>query len=225
MESPSSQTPLKQEFAHNREFAYKGVIEDICNLNWSELSRDELINAASAYYYFSIQFRENLQIARNYYPDDERLMDLDRGERDTDNLSPWPGVAAAGEKMNHDEFMRRALALETIPEARRRSLEELGQSYLASIRAMDGTTRALSIASYEDGGLQAVFGAILQAQNWDGPALEAFKHFLKEHIRFDSDPDAGHGALCRHLTVDDRILPLWTAFRQIFVQAAPALEA
>ena len=117
--------------------------------------------------------------------------------------------------MNHDEFMRRALAQETISEARRGFLEELGQSYLTRIRAMDGMTRALSIASYEDGGLQAVFGAILQARNWDGPALQAFKHFLKEHIRFDSDPDAGHGALCRHLKVDDQILPLWTAFRHI----------
>ena len=159
MESPLSEITLKPEFTLNREFAYKGVIDDICNLNWCELSRDELINAAWAYYYFSIQFRENLEIARRYYPDDERLMDLDRGERNTDNLSPWPGVAAAGEKMNHDEFMRRALAQETISEARRGFLEELGQSYLTQIRAMDGMTRALSIASYEDGGLQAVFGA------------------------------------------------------------------
>ena len=225
MESQLSQMPPKQEFVHKLEFAYKGVIDDICNLNWSELSRDELINVAWVYYYFSIQFRENLEIARKSYPDDDRLQDLDRGERDTDNLSPWPGVAAAGEKMNHDEFMRRALALETIPEARRRWLEALGQSYLAGVRAMDDMTRTLSIASYEDGGLQAVFGAILQAQNWDGQALGAFKHFLKEHIRFDSDPDAGHGALCRHLKVDDQILPLWTAFRQIFTEAAPALTA
>jgi hypothetical protein len=36
---------------------------------------------------------------------------LDHGERDTDNLSPWPGVAKAGEKMNRDEFMRRTLEL------------------------------------------------------------------------------------------------------------------
>src|SRR5450631_2067774 len=67
--------------------------------------RQGLINVAWVYYYFSVQFRENLEIARSLYPDDDRLLQLDHGERDTDNLSPWPGVAAAWEKMNHDEFM------------------------------------------------------------------------------------------------------------------------
>jgi hypothetical protein len=204
-------------------FAYKSLVDEICGLNWLELSGDELIDVAWVYYYFSIQFRENLEIARTLYPDDARLEDLDRGERDTDNLSPWPGVAAAGEKMHHDEFMRRTLALTPVPEARRRSLEALGQSYLAKVRAMDKLTRAMSIASYEDGGLEAVFGAMLTAPTWDGPLPGAFKHFLSEHIRFDSDPEAGHGALCRHLTPDDRIVPLWTAFRQILIEAAPSL--
>ena len=86
-------------------------------------------------------------------------------------------------------------------------------------------TGALSIASYEDGGLENVFGAILKAPHWDTPLLQAFQHFLSEHIRFDSDPDAGHGALCRHLVPDDRVLPLWTAFRRLLVEAAPALKA
>ena len=56
-----------------------------------------------------------------------------------------------------------------------------------------------------------------------GQLLQAFKHFLTEHIRFDSDPEQGHGALCRHLTPNDRILPLWTAFKEILVEAAPGL--
>ena len=61
-----------------------------------------------------LPFRECLEIARKMYPDDERLLQLDHGERNTDNLSPWPGVAASGEKMNHDEFMRRTLELAKI---------------------------------------------------------------------------------------------------------------
>lgn len=206
-------------------FAYEKVIDDICNLNWSDLDREGLIDAAWVYYYFSVQFRENLEIARGLYPDDDRLLRLDHGERDTSNLSPWPGVAAAGEKMNHDEFMRRTLALTTIDAGRRKRLEALGQGYLAKIRAMDRMSRAVSIASYEDGGLEKVFRAILQAKDWNTPALQAFKHFLEEHIRFDSDPDAGHGALCRHLAPNDRVLPLWTEFKRIFVEGAPALGA
>ena len=46
------------------------------------------------------------------------LQELNRGERDTDNLSPSPGVAAPGERMDHDEFMRRTLELTPIEEHR-----------------------------------------------------------------------------------------------------------
>ena len=202
---------------------YKKLIHDICNLNWTSLSPEDLTSVAWAYYYFSIQFRECLDIARGLYPDDERLIELDRGERDTSNLSPWPGVAAPGEKMNHDEFMRRALELTQIPESRKRQLTAIGQGYLATTRAMDPNVRALALASYEDGGLEAVFGAFLTAPTWDGPLLQAFRHFLAEHIRFDSDPDAGHGALCRHLAPDERVGPLWAEFKRILIEAAPGL--
>ncbi len=207
------------------QFAFKNAIDDICNLDWDHLSNADVVNVAWAYYYFSTQFRENLEIARKLLPDDERLKDLEKGERDTDNLSPWPGVAATGEKMHHDEFMRRTLNLSPLSPERRRALELMGQSYLSYARSMDDTTRAMSIASYEDGGLEAVFKSILRAPNWDGPLLGAFHHFLIEHIRFDSDPDGGHGALCRHLDPDDRILPLWCAFREILIEAAPSLKA
>ena len=203
--------------------AWVELVRDICNLSWSALGEEDLINIAWAYYHFSIQFRENLEIARDLYPDDRALLQLDHGERETDNLSPWPGVAEAGERMNHDEFMRRTLTLTAIDESRRHRLAAIGQTYLASVRGTNRTSRALSIASYEDGGLEAVFRSILTAAAWDQPLLQAFKHFLIEHIRFDSDPELGHGALCRHLTPDDRVLSLWTAFRQMLVEAAPAL--
>jgi hypothetical protein len=206
------------------QFAYKAVIRDICNLNWGQLSGDDLIDVAWAYYYFSTQFRENLEIALDLFPDDELLHELDRGERNTDNLSPWPGVAAPGERLNHEEFMRRTLTLTPVPEARRRSLEALGQSYLATVRGVDKMSRALSLPAYEEGGLESVFRAILTAPVWDCALLGAFKHFLEGHVALDSDAESGHGALCRHLVPDDQILPLWTAFRQILVEAAPALS-
>src|SRR5580704_4666436 len=202
---------------------YKELIQDICDLNWTKLPQEDLVSVAWAYYYFSIQFRECLKIARRLYPEDGRLLELDHGERDTSNLSPWPGVAAPGEKMNHDEFMRRTLELIQTPENRKRQLIAIGQSYLAKTRAMDPNVRALALASYEDGGLEAVFGAFLTAPSWDGPLLQAFRHFLAEHIRFDSDPDAGHGALCRHLVPDERVGPLWAEFKRILVEAAPRL--
>jgi hypothetical protein len=205
------------------EFKYQAVIADICNLGWSSLSSEEMVSATWAYYYFSIQFRESLRAARSLYPNDDKLMQLEREECDTDNLAPWPGVAAPGEKMNHDEFMRRTLDLYAVEPDRARELDALGQAYLSTTRAVDIKGQAASIASYEDGGLENVFKAILGYSRWDNPMLQAFQHFLSEHIRFDSDPDQGHGALSRHITVDDTVLPLWQAFKDVLVRSVPNL--
>jgi hypothetical protein len=222
-----SNNPGTSHFAPKgpQRFAYEQVINEICDFDWANLSTTELTNVGWAYYYFSTQFRECLEVARGLYPDDDRLLQLEQGERDTDNLSPWPGVAKPGEKMHHDEFMRRTLELEPISDDRRRNLVAIGQSYLTKVHSIDANTKALALASYEDGGLERVFEAILKAKHWSGPLLQAFKHFLVEHIRFDSDPDQGHGALCRHLIPDDRILPLWVEFRQILTKAAPGLRS
>jgi len=125
--------------------------------------------------------------------------------------------------MHHDEFMRRLLKLSIIDNDRRHKFMKTGQDYLSKVRGMGFTRRALSIASYEDGGLESVYRAILRCQNWDTRPLQAFKHFLAEHIRFDNDPAQGHGALCRHLAPDDQILPLWTAFKRLLIESVPEL--
>lgn len=205
--------------------AYRPIVAEICELDWRRLDAPDLVNVAWAYYYFSVQFRENIEIALALYPDDAQLRALDAGERNTDNLSPWPGVALPGERINHDEFMRRTLALEAVSDSRRRRLDAIGQEYLAAVRAVDAKSRALSLASYENGGLEAVFRAFLQAPGWAGPLLAAFRHFLSEHIRLDADPLFGHGALCHHLVPDEQVVFLWRAFRQLLVAAAPRLAS
>ncbi|HET8995620.1 MAG TPA: hypothetical protein VFN42_03040 [Acetobacteraceae bacterium] len=203
--------------------AFKSTIEEIDRLDWDSLDRKALTRIAWAYYYFSIQFRENLEAATWLYPDDEKLAHLKSEECDTANLSPWPGVAKPGERMNHDEFMRRLLDLDALDADARRALQGLGEAYLMDVRPYDIAAKAMSIASYEDGGLETVFRAILRARAWNSPLLQAFRHFLTEHIRFDSDPDQGHGALSRHIEPDDRILPFWRKFHQLLVAAAPQL--
>ena len=207
------------------EYSFRGVIARICGLDWTRLSPDEMTRVAWAYYYFSVQFRENLGIARALYPDDAKLKQLEDEECNTSNLSPWPGVADPDEAMNHDEFMRRTLLLSSIREAERAKLDAMGQAYLSAVRAIDRRARAVSIASYEDGGLEWVFRAFLRAEHWDTPLLRAFEHFLTKHIAFDGDPEQGHGALSRHITVDDRILPLWAAFEELILEAVPSLAA
>jgi hypothetical protein len=76
------------------------------------------------YYYFSTQFRENLE-AHSLYPNDDLLRRLDHSKRYSGSLFAWPGVAKVGERRNHDEFKRRTLERRTIAEDRRRGLEGL----------------------------------------------------------------------------------------------------
>jgi hypothetical protein len=202
---------------------YHAIISNICALGWARLDRADISAVALGYYYFSIQFRENLGIAQRLYPHDVALRSLIKEECKTDNLSPWPGVAQAGEKLNHDEFMRRVLLLSPIDPKRQRQVEEAGRNYLSRSRSEDEHTKALTIASYEDGGLERVFKAILQCQCWDTPLLRGFQHFLVKHISFDSDPVEGHGALVRHLVPDERVGALWGELYKLFIIAAPRL--
>ena len=196
------------------------MITAICSMSWEGISENDLLYVAHAYYYFSVQFRENLEIACRLYPSDEKLQKLHREECNTSNLSPWDGVANDDEAMDHDEFMRRLLALSPAPDMGLIARE--GAAYLAAVRQIDDRVRARSIASYEDSGLVRVFSAILRAPVWQGAGQLAFRHFLEKHIEFDSGSTASHGALSRHLPVDDSIAPLWGAFAHLLVSVVPA---
>ena len=199
------------------------VIDEICGLNWSNLTADDMIAVAWAYYYFSIQFRENLLIACASLPDDLAMKRLLAEECDTSNLSPYPGIAEAGEKMNHDEFMRRALKFHPLKVEIRSRFIRAGANYLKAVHRVPPQIRSQSMASYEDGGLERVFRAMLTAPHYDDPLLNAFRFFLTEHIRFDSDPVAGHGNLSRHLGDDDSVAELWRLFYQLLIENTPGL--
>jgi hypothetical protein len=199
------------------------VANEIAALAWDNLSREDLMAVACGYYYFSVQFRESLNLACEILPDDPQLQTLRKGECDTDNLSPFEGIAREGERMNHDEFMRRVVDLVDLDRNEAARLGQIGLRYLAATRRLPPHARAMSMPTYEDGGLETVFRAILSAPDWDHPSLSAFKHFLVEHIRFDSDTEAGHGSLSRHLKADGETLLLWVAFRDLFIEAAPGL--
>jgi hypothetical protein len=157
------------------------------------------------------------------YPSDADLKELESEECNTSNLSPWPGVAAANEKMNHDEFMRRLLNLQPTRDPQSLHLDFLGHSYLAAVRKIAPAIRAMSIGSYEGGGLERIFRAFLSAPDWDHPALQAFQHFLIKHLEFDGDPEHGHGTLSRHLAPDERVVPLWTEYERLLIKSVPKL--
>src|SRR5690606_14190797 len=127
-------------------FRYFSVIDEICELAWGDLSPDDMIAVVWAYYFVSVQFRENLLIARCLYPNDKNLQQLEAEECTTDNLSPWSGVAKPGELLDHDEFLRRVLTLQPTDEASQFKLRRLGEDYLASIRRVDDRVRAASVS-------------------------------------------------------------------------------
>jgi hypothetical protein len=213
--------PYRPREYNQPRFVFSRVIDSICRMAWEDLDSDELMRVATAYYFFAVQFRENLEVALGRHPDSPTLIGLWERACDTDNLSPWSDIAAPGERMNHDEFMRRIL--ECHPAGRDRPLVEAGLSYLQAIRAIDDGARAASIASYEDDGLTRVFDAMLRARHWDGKGQRSFRFFLEKHIGFYSDNGAGYGSLSRRLPVDDRVLRLWTAFRDLLITAVPKL--
>ncbi len=200
------------------------IIDEICGFNWRDLSRSDMTAVAWGYYYFSIQFRQNLQLACEYFADDSNMARLKDEECDTDNLSPYPGIAEAGERMNHDTFMQRALRLSPVSNEDRERFETAGKIYDREIMRIRPKARALSIGSYERGGLERLFKAILTAPDYDDAALRGFRYFMEAHIRFDSDPLEGHGALSRQMTPDESVVPLWEAFKQLLLSCAPNLN-
>ena len=102
------------------------------------------------------------------------------------------------------------------------AIERAGAVYLAKSRAMTITSWPRASPAMKMAACRPSFGAMLRAPSWTGAGQRAFRHFLEKHIEFDSDEDAGHGALSRHIPVDDSILPLWVAFEDILRCAVPA---
>ena len=199
------------------------AVASIVNFGWRNLSEAEMISATWAYYFFSVQFRENLELATEFFPEDNNLRKLLGEESDTDNLSPYPGIAVPRERLDHDAFMRRALDLAPVTAAQRHDYEQAGARYLARVRDIEPITRALSISSYEDGGLEQLFIAMLTAPDHDHPTLRAFRYFMVQHIAFDSDPAQGHGQLSRQLPPSEDVVELWVAFQNILLELTPRL--
>jgi hypothetical protein len=103
------------------------AVDEIYLLNRSDLDKIGLAGVAWAYYFFSIQFREDPEIACAVYPHDKLSGRLTREECATSNLSHWPGIADPDEAMNHDAFLRRLLALSPIRPEARSPVEKAGQ--------------------------------------------------------------------------------------------------
>jgi hypothetical protein len=86
------------------------------------------------------------------------LIELCAGECDTDTLSPYPRVATVGEKMNHDEFMRRAVAMSSLDGDTQARQGREPRPCVSYENSQDGrVTKAMSLSSHEMAGWRRCF--------------------------------------------------------------------
>ena len=64
--------PFRSQANTTPRFVFHSVIDGICSMAWDDLDSDEVMRVATAYYFFSVQFRESLEVARERHPNDEK---------------------------------------------------------------------------------------------------------------------------------------------------------
>ena len=194
-------------------------------MNWRRLSIGELIDVAWAYYFFSIQFRENLLIARELLPDDAQLEQLGSRRKGYGQfISLSRGCRRRGASGS-----RRVHAESVVADADRRASAAIASR--RSARLISAKSAPLTVGqgprasrAMRTGVLRKCSGACCRPRIGRIPCSQGFKHFLEKHIEFDSDVENGHGGLCRHLPPNEGVRELWTAFKESLIQVAPALE-
>ncbi len=77
--------------------------------DWRSRLEVEMVTVAWAYDYISLPFQERLEMSSGYDTEGQDLLRLGAMDEQISNLSPFPDVALAGEKTNHDAFKRRLL--------------------------------------------------------------------------------------------------------------------
>lgn len=197
-------------------FQANSAINRVCDIGWETLNEQQMTSAVWMFYFRSVQFRENLEAAIRLHPDNQNLRTLTEEELHTNNLSPYNGIAAEGEYLDHDTFLKRIIETHPIPPEKRQYLENLGKEYLDSMTKMPDEIKAMCLVSSEDGGSSKIYTNILTSpQNcWKSNGMQAFRHFLQKHVEFDSTEgeDTGHGMLVRKLGIDDRVAPMLDKF-------------
>ncbi len=183
---------------------HKNVIDEIKQLRWERLSASELQVLTILAAYAAREFAESLRIALRLYPESSELREMASGELETSNLQ-FGDYSQPGDHANFLwHFINKHNLTELHPEAVR-----AGETYLAKVRELPDEIRAMSIISRERE-LPQIFERILEARDWSMPILEAFHHYLKEHIRLDS-MEGGHADLLSSFIVTNEITVFYKA--------------
>ncbi|MEU6595205.1 DUF3050 domain-containing protein [Streptomyces sp. NPDC046881] len=186
---------------------YRVWVKKITDLPFHELDSDELTRMCYLSWVAAVEFAEALRVAERIHGDHKGLQDMIAGELQTSNLA-FDDYRRSGD---HHEFLAHFLGKDGQLEKLEAELGEFAAEYLRECRALDDETRAMSVFSREEE-LPGIFTRFLEApaENWQTPALAAYRYYLEQHIFLDSD-EGGHAELIGDLTVDERVEPFYHA--------------
>ncbi|MEX0649804.1 MAG: hypothetical protein WD200_02300 [Candidatus Andersenbacteria bacterium] len=181
----------------SKEESYKEVIAEIRNLHWENLGRSELQQLMCLSYVAALEFAEALRIAERLYTTSRNVQELVAGELQTSNLV-FDDYTGPGD---HAAFLKHFLEKGNIQP--REGVRKAGAGYLEVCHSLSDEVRAMSVFSREEE-LAGIFARILEAAEWFGADLAAYRYFLESHIRLDSQ-EGGHHDLTKEFPIDSRV--------------------
>lgn len=179
------------------DFEYNNVVTKIKNLPWEALSGRALENLMHVSLIAAREFSESLRISVKLLPDDKNLKEMSSEELDTTNLK-YEDYKGPGD---HAEFLAHFINKYDVKCSL--NIEAISDEYFHYCRSLDDGSRAMTIFSREEE-LSGIFNRILSNENFNTPALKAFKYFLERHVVLDSKM-GGHHDLTKDHPIDNSV--------------------
>ena len=199
-------------------YAYKEWVRRIRALPFENMNQRELTQVWYLSWVAAVEFAEALRLSLKLYPDHPGLQAMAFGELETINLA----LDDFQEPADHHAFLEHFLRKHDVMDEMQAEMGQYAEHYLAECRKLDDYTRAMTVFSREEE-LSGIFARFLDAKDWSGPGLYAFKHYLSTHIVLDSS-EGGHHDLTSDFPVDNRVEPFYKARFETF-RLIPSLRA
>jgi hypothetical protein len=175
---------------------YKELVQQIANLDWQRAKPQDIIILSRC---TAKEFAESLRKALDLYPQDERLLEMVKGELKTDNMI-YEGYVTRGD---HWEFLDYFITkLNITPSIS--NLPLAMNEYGKALDSFGPSERAMTVFSREEE-LTRIFRKISDAHDWNRLGLGFYKHYLESHILFDSGKE-GHHHLTKHFPLHENML-------------------
>ncbi len=198
--------PITRHYKMN----YKNIVNQIRSLSWQKLSENELVALMVLSYFAAREFGDSLRRALTLYPTSHGLLEMAEEELETNNLK----FADYDKVGDHADFLWHFVEGFGLLSKVSRGVLEAGLKYQEAIRKLSPEVRAMSIVSRESE-LPGIFEQVLKAENWQSPALVAFRYYLTTHIELDS-MEGGHADMLSDFPVDDRLTDFYSARLEMY---------